>query len=246
MAAINGTYTGGYSLAQSGPANSIFGGASRSAVFDGTSAYVDIPEGPFNITDAVTTVAWVDLLAIPDFGGIIGHGDASWRMSVNGSGQPGASLTASTRRCDATSANKYFWQLAYDCLYLHGSSRHVTTASLYVDGWLWPTIAVSLTPAGDSLDVWIGGSPDYGTARLLPAKIAHAAIFNRALTAAQVQGLYTGVFVAGPENLSITHTGSNVVLNWQSGTLIAGTDSARPVDHQQRRRFAIHRSGDCR
>ncbi|HKW30231.1 MAG TPA: LamG-like jellyroll fold domain-containing protein, partial [Verrucomicrobiae bacterium] len=87
----NGTYIGGCTLAQSGPTNSIFGSPSRSVLFDGTSGYVDIPEGPFNITGGITTVAWVNALSVPGFAGVFGHGDASWRMSVTSSGDPGAS-----------------------------------------------------------------------------------------------------------------------------------------------------------
>ena len=87
---------------------------------------------------------------------------------------------------------------------------------------LWQTTPWSTTPAGDNLDVWIGGSPDYGTARLLTgAYIANAAVFNYALTAAQVQGLHNGQFVAGPpQTITVTRSGSNVVLNWQHGTLL--------------------------
>ena len=202
----NGTDTGGYMLAQSGPASSIFGSPSFSAGFDGASAYVDIPEGPFNITNCRDACKWLGLtlLAVPGFGGVIGHGrDTSYRMSVNSSSQPGAADGKRTRRCGCDQSCQYFLETGIWSL-LHLPVRKLpgtatTTASSYdVDGVPVANNTVSLTPTGNSLDVWIGGSPDYGTARLLPAQIAHAAIFNRALTAAQVQGLYTGVFVPGP------------------------------------------------
>ncbi|HKW31218.1 MAG TPA: LamG-like jellyroll fold domain-containing protein, partial [Verrucomicrobiae bacterium] len=90
---------------------------------------------------------------------------------------------------------------------------------LYVDGALVASQNVATAPAGDNLDVWIGGSPDYGTGRLINARIAHAAVYTQALTAAQVQDLYAGVY-AGPVNLSVTRTGSNIVLTWQAGTLL--------------------------
>ncbi|HEY5042708.1 MAG TPA: hypothetical protein VIK53_11975 [Verrucomicrobiae bacterium] len=44
---------------------------------------------------------------------------------------------------------------------------------LYVDGVLVASNTAG-TLAEDSLDVWIGGSPDYGTARLFPGNPAHA------------------------------------------------------------------------
>lgn len=213
----NGTYVGGCTLSQSGPTNSIFGSPSRSALFDGSSGYLDIPEGPFNITGGITTVAWVNVLSVPSFAGLFGHGDASWRMSVNGSGDPGASDGNST---DATSSigivdgNWHMIAYAYS-----GNPGANNNGLLYVDGALVASQNVTTAPAGDSLDVWIGGSPDYGTARLLNAKIAHAAIFAQALTPAQVQDLLAGIY-AGPVNLSVTLSGSNAVLTWQAGTLL--------------------------
>jgi hypothetical protein len=97
----NGTYNGGYLLAQSGPTNSFLGSPSHSAFFDGNSAYVEIPEGPFDISGSLTVVIWVEVLSSPKFAGLFGHGDTSWRMSVNTSGQPGASVGNAT---DATSS----------------------------------------------------------------------------------------------------------------------------------------------
>lgn len=212
----NGTYHGGFALAQAGPAGSIFGSPSRSAFFDGTSAYVDIPEGPFNLTGEMTTVAWVDVLAAPGFAGLFGHGDASWRMSVNGSGQPGASVGNATDATSTTSILDGNWHMiAYTCTGIPG----INNGLLYVDGLFVAGNSVTTVSAGDDLDVWIGGSPDYGTARLLNARIAHAAIFAQALSAAQVQDLYTGVY-AGPVNLGVTHAGSSIVLNWQAGVLM--------------------------
>ena len=83
----NGTYTNNYALGQTGPPNTFFGGATA-AVFDGVSGHVDIPGAPFNITGAVTVVAWVNVLSGPTFDGLFGHGDASWRMTIDGAGQP--------------------------------------------------------------------------------------------------------------------------------------------------------------
>jgi hypothetical protein len=216
----NGTYTGGCTLAQPGPANSFFGG-STSVGLDGTSAYVDIPEGPFNIIHAVTSVAWVNLLATAGFDGLFGHGDTSWRMSINPSSQPGGADGDAPGDIDATSSTGIMDGNWHMVAYVYsGFVGQINNGALYVDGVLKANNTVSATPAGNNLDVWIGGAPDYGTARLLPADIANAAIFNRALTAAQVQGLYNGAFVAGPDTISITHSGSSVVLNWQAGVLM--------------------------
>ncbi len=213
----NGTYVGGCTLAQAGPTNSIFNASSRSVLFDGASGYVDIPEGPFNITGPITVVAWVNLVSVPTFAGIIGHGDDSWRMSVNSSAEPGAN--DGNLPADATSPSAIddgnWHMIAYTYTGIPGSDNGL----LFVDGTLVATQNVTAAPAGDSLDVWIGGSPDYGTARLLNAKIADASIFTRALTATQVQDLDTGVY-AGPVNLAVTLSGSSIVLTWQAGSLL--------------------------
>ena len=212
----NGTYNGGCTLAQSGPTNSFFGSPSRSALFDGTSGYVDIPEGPFNITGGITTVTWVKLLALPSFAGLFGHGDASWRMSINGSGEPGASDGNASDATSPTGILDGNWHMvAYTYTGIPGSDNGL----LYVDGVLVANQNVTTVPAGNNLDVWIGGSPDYATGRLLTANIAHAAIFTQALSAAQVEDLYTGVY-AGPMNLGITRSGANAVLTWLTGILL--------------------------
>jgi len=78
-------------------------------------------------------------------------------------------------------------------------------------------------PAGDSLDVWIGGAPDYGTARLLNAYIADAAVFTEALSAGEVAALYSGQPI-----LDITHSGSNIVLTWSSGSLLQASSLLGP------------------
>jgi hypothetical protein len=212
----NGSYIGGVTLAQSGPTNSIFGSLSGSALFNGSSGYVDIPEGPFDITGAITTVAWVEVSTVPGFAGLFGHGDDSWRMSVNSSGEPGASEGSAT---DATSSSSIMdgnWHMiAYTYSGIPGNNNGL----LYVDGVLVASDSVTAAPAGDNLDVWIGGSPDYGTGRLLNARIAHAAIFTQALTAAQVQDLQEGIYV-GPVSLSIARSGSSAVLGWQAGALL--------------------------
>ncbi len=214
----NGTYIGGYSLSQAGPTNSFFGAASHSAGFNGTSAYIDIPEGPFNITNAITTAAWVQLLATPAFDGLFGHGDSSWRMSLNSSSQPGANNGSVPADATAsTSINDGNWHfVAYTYTGVPGQNNN---GSLYVDGALLANNTVTVAPAGNSLDVWIAGSPDYGTARLLRANISNVAIFTQALTAVQVQGLYNGVYT-GPVNLGVTRSGLNVVLNWPAGILM--------------------------
>jgi len=103
----------------------------------------------------------------------------------------------------------------------------INNGLLYVDGMPVASDSVTTAPAGSNLDVWIGGSPNYGTGRLLNAKIAHAAIFSKAITAAQLQDLYAGIY-AGPVNLDVTRSGLKVILNWPAGTLMQASSLLGP------------------
>jgi len=222
----NGTYIGGCSLGQGGPPNASFGANSYSVSFDGTSGYVDIPEGPFNITGAITTMIWINDQYTYTFDGIFGHGDPSWRMSVDPSTTPGAN-DGTSAAFDATSltpindGNWHFVVYTYT-----GAPGVENNGTLYVDGVVAAHNTVETTPTGDALDVWIGGSPDYPTARLTEANLADAAVFDYALTANEVQDVFNASPL--PVLLTIAPAGKNVVLTWPSGTLLQSTNVAGP------------------
>lgn len=221
----NGTYTGGIALGQSGPTNAFFDG-DIAAQFT-SSGYVDVPEGPFNITSAITIVAWVQPLAANGFEDLIGHGDQSWRMSyVSTSGNFGANDGAPPADAsDPTAILDNNWHMvAYS---YSGNTNQANNGLLYVDGVLVASNSVFVTPAGDNLDVWIGGAPDYGTgsgSRLFAGNITEAAVFTKALSTAQVAGIYNGTYVVSQLPApSITHvglSGGNIV--------ISGTNNAGP------------------
>ncbi|HXD00946.1 MAG TPA: LamG-like jellyroll fold domain-containing protein [Verrucomicrobiae bacterium] len=225
----NGTYIGGVSIGQPGVTNSGFGSPTYSANFDGATGYVDIPEGPFNITGAITVMAWVNInpANIPSFSDFVGHGDQSWRMTINGSaGHPGANDGGPPADANGpTSIIDGNWHLvAYTYT---GITNEANNGSLYVDGELVANNSVFVTPAGDNLDVWIGGAPDYGTtfgtARLFFGNLADVAVLNYALEGEEIQGLFTG-----QGTLQIRASGPNVVLTWPSGVLLQSTSLTGP------------------
>jgi hypothetical protein len=223
---FNGIYVGGVTLGQAGAPQPGFAPPNCSALFDGTSGYVDIPEGPFNITNAITIAAWVNVPATPHFSGVVGHGDSSWRLSVSGSGDPGASDANAGDATSPTSIVGTGWHMmAYTFTGVPGISNN---GSLYVDGVLKAHDTVPLPP-GSSYDVWIGGSPDYSTGRLLPGSIAQAAIFTNALSAAQVSALYNASLMTPPVTLKVVPAGSgSLTLTWLEGTLLQSTNLAGP------------------
>jgi len=217
----NGTYNGGCTLGQPGPANSFFGAGSLAVNFNGTG-YVDIPEGPFNITNAITIVVWADFSGPNGFDGIFGHGDQSWRLSVSNTGNPGANDGSAPSDANGSGAlfDSNWHMIAYT---YNGFVGQLNNGALYVDGGLVGNNSVNVPPAGDNLDVWIGGAPDYGTGtgnRLMAGTVANVAVFTQALTASQVTNMFNGAFVAGPNTLSLTTSGASHVINWQAGTLL--------------------------
>ncbi|HEU5395902.1 MAG TPA: LamG-like jellyroll fold domain-containing protein, partial [Verrucomicrobiae bacterium] len=216
VGADDGTYVGGCALGQAGPTNSFFGSSANAVLFDGTSGYVDIPEGPFNLTGPLTAMLWVNVVSSPNFAGLFGHGDLSWRITLNNSGEPGASDGNATDVTSSASIVDGQWHMI---AYTYSGVPGVNNGLLYVDGTLAGSQNVTAAPSGDNLDVWIGGSPDYATARLANAKIADVALFDQALTATQLQDLSAGVY-AGPVVLNLARAGTNITLNWPAGVLL--------------------------
>jgi len=223
----DGRYVGGVTLGQPGGAFVGFVPQNKSARFDGSSGYVDIPEGPFNLTNALTAMAWVQVPATPHFSGVVGRGNSSWRLTVDGSGRPGA---ANGGAADATAASSIVGTNWHMMVYTYTGVPNVSgNGKLYVDGVLAATDTVPL-PSGDSLDVWIGGSPDYGTGRLLPGGIAHVAVFTNAFSANQVLALYQAASIAPPitvETGLANGTGSFAIA-WPQGTLLQATNVTGP------------------
>ena len=219
----NGTYIGNYAQGQPGPSQSIFDSPANTATaFDGSSAYVDIPEGPFNITGAITIVAWLNAQSAPGgFDDIIGHGDPSWRMSFDQQIQPGANDGNPNGQNDAGNSVALALNVWHQVVYSYnGFVGQNNNAVLYVDGVPSSTNTIIATPAGDNLDVWIGGAPDYPTSRLVNATLADVSVFTYSFTPAQVTGLYNGTYVAGPDTLTVTKTPAGPQLNWTEGTLL--------------------------
>jgi hypothetical protein len=222
-----GTYNGNVTLAQPGVPLPAFGSSSYSVLFDGSSAYVNIPEGPFNISGAITALLWVNIPSTPaHFSGLMGHGDPSWRTSINPSGELGAADGSNPdATCSFSIAGTGWHMVAYT---YNGNSGVANNGALYVDGAQQASNTVA-TAAGDNLDVWIGGSPDYGTGRLVYGNIAHAAVFAKALAASQIASLYQAASVVPNVSLNLAPAGAGQLnLTWSQGILLQSTNLAGP------------------
>jgi hypothetical protein len=136
------------------------------------------------------------------FEGIIGHSDSSWRLAANQTGklqmnQGGGSDVTSSRVYN--DGKWHFAAAVYTNSGIPGpSGGSWGTNYLYVDGVLDGTLALTNAAATSGTNVLLGGSPDYARSgnggyrnRLFSGSLAHVAYFSNALTAAQVQGLYS-------------------------------------------------------
>ena len=184
----SGAYVGGVAMGQTGVSLKGFVSPNRAPVFDGSTGYVDVPAAAqFNLTNAITLTAWVSAPAAPaHFSGIFGHGDHSWRLSADNSGNPGAADGGNADAAGPTSIATDGWHMiAYTYSGIPDAAKNGT---LYVDGRPVANNTVSALSGGGS-DILIGGSPDYAD-RMFAGGVAHAAIFTNALSAAQIMALY--------------------------------------------------------
>jgi predicted alpha-1,2-mannosidase len=224
----DGAYVGGVILGQAGIPNGGFGfPGSYCPVFDGSTGYVDIPSGPFNLTNAISIVAWVKAPTVSHFSGVVGRGDSSWRLTVNASGKPGgdAAHVYSDATGSASIAGTNWHMLAYTYT---GSPSATNNGLLYVDGVPVATNTVGAF-SGNALDVWIAGSPDYGTARLLAGSVAQVAVFTNTLSGTAIQTLYdVGTNRTPLVGLCLNNTERAVNVAWSGGTLLQSTNLLGP------------------
>ncbi len=247
----NGTYEtttlshSSYNLGSSGPSQPFFGGSSSAVEF--IAAIADIPEGQLNITGPITITAWVQVYTASQFASIVGHGDNSWRISITANGTSGNSAlpggndgTSASQDATAPTSDNIddanWHMVAYT---YNGNVGQANNGALYLDGVLVANNTITAAPVGDNLDVWIGGSPDYGTGRVLTdTVISHVAVFSQALSAAQIQGIFNGSYVAPPQALKFIGapaiSGSSLkfsAANSEAGTvyLLSSTNVLAPL-----------------
>jgi hypothetical protein len=226
----NGTYIGGdYTLGQPGVPLPGFGGSSLCVLLNQSSqsSYVDVPEGPFNLTSPVTIMAWVQMLGANNpFEDILGHGDSSYRITMNGSGDPGFSDNGTSDATGSTSIRDGNWHMVVG-VYTGGSGA-TANGFLYIDG-VQVAFNETTSQPGNGNDLWLGGAPDYANGRLIEdANLSHCAVIPQGLTAAQVQQLYYAADVAPaivqqpPAALTIGLGGNGTIAATADGTPTLG------------------------
>ena len=228
----NGTYIGSdFTLAQPGVPYEGFGSPSYCTLLNSSAggSYVDVPEGPFSITTPITIIGWIQLNEGGNpFEDILGHGDNSYRITVNGSQDPG--FACGDDSGDATSATSILdgnWHMIAGT-YVGGSGA-TANGFLYVDGSLVASNEITSVPANGN-DVWLGGAPDYGTGRLLlDANLAHLAIIPQGLSSAQIQTLYFG---SEPSPIVTVPSTPIPVDEDADGSIVSSVVGAPPLDYE--------------
>ena len=139
---------------------------------------------------------------------MVGRGDASWRMSLGNSGANAGKIQFNPGLGGDLVSSGVFndgkWHHAVGVYYNSGKGASpvgwLATNYLYVDGVLNGSAAVTNGVSARSiLNTLIGGAPDYASSgngnlyqnRFFAGSLAHVAYFTNALTAAQVQAIYS-------------------------------------------------------
>lgn len=182
VAGNNGTLQGGATYAD--------GFVGRAFIFNGTTAYVEAPSTPANQpTAAGTQDAWVFFHQTPSAAGhhmeIIGAGglNTDFDLVAFSDDKFYFYIAAGTHVASTTVVQTGVW-------YHVAGTWDSTGLRIYVNGVLENTTAVSnLTRGANNLPIQIGGSATFG-GRLFNGLIDEAHIFDRALSALEVEDIF--------------------------------------------------------
>jgi hypothetical protein len=235
---------GGGTLYGPGATGGGFGNTNNGVAFDGTNVWVSIsPSAPLNITGQITLEAWILPSATQgDRARIISHGPSLVSLYTADAVSDIADVLTSPEvflQIDGTGAN-------YTVGSSDGTNTFTATApvaatdltdnkwihlagtydgsnwKLYRNGVLLATSAAATgaldVPNGD----WAIGSTGEGWGDLFAGSIDEPAIYNKALSVAQIQAHYaaaTGGSTGGDVTLSVTgSTDTTITLSWTGGT----------------------------
>ena len=157
--------------------------------------YVNCGADPiFDLTDAITVGAWINVRTIPDeWRAIVAKGDSAWRIGNVGAttrfhfGFCGYASRPTTHGIDGA-IEVGFDEWHYAC----GTYDITDGAKLYVDGILNVKVADTAGIAVNTYNVWIGGNEEdqgWKPYRLWDGMIDEVRIYDRALTNGEVKFL---------------------------------------------------------
>ena len=249
--AANGVYQPGTTPGLPGPAYAGFGAGSKSVGLNGFLGAVDVGNGNLPLalnptsTAPLTVVSWFKAGPADSpgrFQEMVGHGDNSYRLAL---GQtvgdnhfnpgPGPELQFASPADVATNhfaLNDGQWHMA-------AGVSDGTNEYLYLDGVLAKsaTTVSGINIVGSTQDLLLGGDSQYTTAdpysantiRNFDGQIAHVAFWTNALSASQIQQLYTAAGVP-PSIVGQPQSATNNA--GQTVTLAVTTRGSAPLSYQ--------------
>ena len=234
---VNGAYLPGVPPGGiAGPTNTVLGSNLVAAPINGVISCVDAGnDSAFNPTGTQPFTAMTWFRAYPADSRvqtIMSHGTTNWAMNLDGTTgrivwnlYNGGQVTSTNVLNDG---NWHFVAGVYDG----------TTSYFYADGKLNSSAAAAGGLTGESgAHIYLGGNSDYtlvgANQRYLAGAVAQAAFFTNALTAAQVQAIYS----QAPPTISLNLSEANVAITY-TGTLVSSTNVA---GHTARFRARVRR-----
>lgn len=196
--ALAGTYTGGYTLGSAPPSN-----APGAVLLNGSSGYVNCgTPAALNLTAAWTLEAWIYLTATPNGSGIIseaytGSGNVLYALAFSTAAAGGGS----TLMCGFYTGSA--WKAVAGPTPSLNAWHHAvatwdgTTLLLYLDGAQVASFAPGVAPVAGNNGIYLGRRWDTTTSPYFPGRIAAAAIYGSALSAARVSAHYSAGIATG-------------------------------------------------
>lgn len=228
---FDGTYGGFPTNGAVGPRPPTYVGfdsANTAYTFNGANAYIQAPDALDVNHNAFTISVWILVNTWnKDWQAIVTKGDNSWRLHRNsntdfigfGTTGLGNQDLAGTR-----SVNDGQWHhvvAVYD-----GAKK-----SIYIDGTLDASVATTGTVSANNYPVRIGENAQ-ATGRYFDGRIDEVALFNRALSEAEITGLYTQATVGPSAPQIVTQPMSQAVSVGQPVSLYAAVSGGAPYTFQ--------------
>ncbi len=189
VSSINGTLINGATFAP--------GKVGNAFSFDGVDAYILVPDSPgLAFPSAFTIETWVKTSGTPDYSGVV---EKVFESELGGN-NTGFSLSfhyGGLMRCDIGNGSGGYSTALNPAVVTDGLWHHVaavftaisSTATLYVDGVAGPATSISGFAPSTSQPLYIGRDPAY-TTRFFQGLLDEISIYNRALTATEIQAIY--------------------------------------------------------
>lgn len=221
---LYGTYTGGYTLNQSGPYN-----VGPAVLLDGTTGYINLGAPPeLNITAAWHLESWVYLTSTPNGCCVIaeqytGSGnnilfELGFGLSVLSANLTVGYYTGSAWKTVIGSA------LTLNEWHLVAGEYDGTNLRLFADGVQVATNVPGTAPtAGISNEIWIGRRHDGGGSPFFPGRMAAAAIYGSAIGLARHQSHYNTGTTSGDYDADVA---ADTPVGYWKLNEIAGTNAS--------------------